>query len=98
MFELTWKNSEFHPEMEYMTVKTYGNEQAPRKPHIIHDLNPSVDVTGREIVLIDGVLDSGTTATFIKSPFKERCAAAVRLAVLCENQPHANQLPSTTLD
>ena len=86
MFELARQAPEFHPEIDYMMVSTYGGERHASKPHIVTDLAPSTTVTGRTVVIIDDVLDKGITAQFVTQHLRKRGAAQVRLAVLCDKR------------
>lgn len=96
MFEIARQAPDMHPELDYMTVKTYGDERTPDEPKIIMDLDPSTIVAGRTIVILDDVLDQGITSSFVATTLKERGASATLLGVLVEkdiertNQPHAD--------
>ncbi len=84
MGEIVKQKQSYHPELDYMMVSTYGSGQHAGEPHIVTDLAPSTLVRGREVVVIDDVLDKGITADFVKKHMKNRGAAAVKLAVLCD--------------
>lgn len=86
MFELARQAPEFHPEIDYMMVSTYGGERHASKPHIVTDLAPSTTVTGRTVVIIDDVLDKGITAQFVTVHLLKLGAAEVKLAVLCDKR------------
>ena len=84
MTELVRQSSDFHPELDYMMVSTYGDGQHAGEPHIVTDLAPSTTVGGRNVVIIDDVLDKGITADFVRQHMQARGAADIRLAVLCD--------------
>ncbi len=86
MSEIVRQKQSYHPELDYMMVSTYGNGQHAGEPHIVTDLAPSTSVRGREVVVIDDVLDKGITADFVKKHMKNRGAARVKLAVLCDKR------------
>ncbi len=86
MQEIVSQNQEYHPELDYMMVSTYGSEQHAGEPHIVTDLAPSTLVSGREVIVIDDVLDKGITADFVFSHLRARGAVALKLAVLCDKQ------------
>lgn len=86
MTELARQEPEYHPELDYMMVSTYGADRHAGEPHIVTDLAPSTTVGGREVVVIDDVLDKGITADFVFAHLRARGAAAIRLAVLCDKQ------------
>ncbi len=96
MFEIARQAPDMHPEVDYMTVKTYGAGRTPGEPQIIMDINPDTTVTGRNVIILDDVLDQGVTSSFVAGIMKERGASETLLAVLVEkdivrtNQPHAD--------
>ncbi len=68
----------FHPEMDTMTVSTYGAEREPKTPEIIMDIDPrKTKPAGRRVVLLDDMLDKGNTAAFTASHFIENHGAAI---------------------
>ena len=86
MTELAKQNRNYHPELDYMMVSTYGNGQHAGEPHIVTDLAPSTLVRDREVIIIDDVLDKGITADFVMKHLSNRGCASVKLAVLCDKQ------------
>lgn len=86
MAEIVKHKQDYHPELDYMMVSTYGDGQHAGEPHIVTDLAPSTTVKGRDVVIIDDVLDKGVTASFVSGHMINRGAAAVKLAVLCDKQ------------
>lgn len=84
MFEITHQAPDMHPELDYMTVKTYGDERRPGEPKIVMDLGPDTDVQGRTVIILDDVLDQGITSSFVARTLKKRGAGDVLLAVLVE--------------
>lgn len=86
MFEIARQNPDYHPELDYMMVRTYGNGKHAGDPKIITDINPSTLLEGRSVIIIDDVLDKGITADFVIKHLKDRGASEVKLAVLCDKQ------------
>jgi len=86
MAEIVRQRPEYHPELDYMMVSTYGGGQHAGEPHIVTDLAPSTLVANRAVVVIDDVLDKGVTADFVSRHLKNRHARKVALAVLCDKQ------------
>lgn len=91
LFELVRQSQDFHPEIDYMMVSTYGAERHASEPHIVTDLAPSTVVTGRTVVIIDDVLDKGITADFVTKHLQARGAKKVKLAVLCDKTTKREQ-------
>lgn len=86
MFAIAAQAPTFHPELDYMMVKTYGGERHASQPRIVTDLAPETIITGRTIIIVDDVLDKGITAQFVSDHLVGRGASSVRLAVLAEKQ------------
>ena len=86
MTEITRQKPGYHPDLDYMTVSTYGAGQQAGEPHIVMDLAPDKVVSGRDVVVIDDVLDKGITADFVRQHLQARGAAAIKLAVLCDKR------------
>jgi len=86
MSEIVRQSPEYHPELDYMMVSTYGAGHHAGEPHIVTDLAPSTVVSARDVIVIDDVLDKGITADFVFAHLKARGARSVRLAVLCDKQ------------
>ena len=86
MTEIVKQKQEYHPELDYMMVSTYGDGQHAGEPHIVTDLAPSTLATDRDVVVIDDVLDKGITADFVTGHLKNRGAATVKVAVLCDKR------------
>ena len=84
MFEIARQASDFHPEIAYIMIKTYGDSQTAGEPKIITDLPPSTEVKERDIIVVDDVLDRGITTDFVARIMRERGAQSVKLAVLAQ--------------
>lgn len=84
MFAIAERYPDYHPELDYMTISTYGSGREAGKPRIVTDLAPSTDVQGRIVVVVDDVLDTGTTAEFVFKHLLSQGATSCELAVLCD--------------
>ncbi len=82
MVAITHLAPDFHPELDYMMVSTYGEGHVAKQPVVVTDLAPTTSVVGRDVVIIDDVIDLGITSEFVASLMKERGASSVKLAVL----------------
>jgi hypoxanthine phosphoribosyltransferase len=76
MFAITRQDPYFYPELDYLTVKTYGDAQTDKPPALIMDLSPSTKAAGRLVILLDDVLDKGVTADFAHRHLMEKHAVA----------------------
>lgn len=86
MFSIAQQDPDFHPELDYMMVSTYGSGHEAGEPHIVTDLSPKTIVSGRAIVIVDDVLDKGITAHFVAAHLRARGAKDIRLAVLADKK------------
>ena len=82
MFAIARMAPDFHPELDYMMVSTYGQERTAKEPIVITDLAPTTMVAGRDVIVIDDVIDLGVTSDFVSKLLLSRGAASVKLAVL----------------
>jgi hypoxanthine phosphoribosyltransferase len=98
MFAMTAHDPHFHPELDYMTVRTYANKRTARHhPEIVMGLAPGTDVHGRTAVMIDDVLDQGHTAAFTAGYLQLLGATEVDLVVLMQKDVPRERYPSATL-
>ena len=82
MFEIAKQAPDMHPELDYMMVSTYGDSRHAGDPRIVTDLAPTTAVYGRNVIVIDDVLDLGRTANFVKTHLEHLGAMSMKLAVL----------------
>lgn len=74
--------SGLEPEVEFITLSSYGGGTEPGKVRILRDVDS--DVEGRDILLIDDILESGNTLKFAQDLMLERGARNVEVAVLLD--------------
>jgi hypoxanthine phosphoribosyltransferase len=71
------------PEVEFLTLSSYqAGTVSAGKVTVTHDVES--DVRGRDILLIDDILESGRTLAFARARLLERGARRVGIAVLLE--------------
>lgn len=71
------------PQVDFMTLASYGSgTTSSGTVEIVRDLAESVE--GRDILIIDDILESGRTLTFARDLITNRHARSVRIAVLLE--------------
>lgn len=98
MFSISRQDPNFYPEMDYMTIKTYGDERTSQPPELIMDLSPSTDAQGRQVILLDDVLDKGITAEFARDTLVGRHGAAgVDCVVLIQKNHRREHYGDATL-
>lgn len=75
------KRMEGHLEMDFMDVSSYGNEMVSSgEVKIIKDLNTSVE--GRDVLIIEDIIDSGLTLNYLVDLFHYRKAKSVKVITL----------------
>jgi hypoxanthine phosphoribosyltransferase len=73
------------PEVDFLTLSSYKKSKTSSgRVEILRDLDLSVE--GRNVLIVDDVLDSGRTLAFAKDLLSARGATAIRTCVLLEKQ------------
>ncbi|MCG6858959.1 MAG: hypoxanthine phosphoribosyltransferase [Salaquimonas sp.] len=70
------------PEVEFISVSSYGAGTTPGELKLLRDID--TDVAGRDVLLIDDILESGNTLRFTRALMLERGARNVAVAVLLD--------------
>ncbi len=75
------------PEVDFMILASYrSGTVSSGRVEVLRDIES--DVTGRDVLLIDDILESGRTLAFAKDLIAARGAASVMTAVLLEKPGH----------
>jgi hypoxanthine phosphoribosyltransferase len=70
-----------HVEITWMAVRSYGSGfNASGSLRILKDVD--IDVAGRELLVVDGVIDTGLTASWVMSTLRARGAASVQFCTM----------------
>lgn len=71
------------PEIEFITLSSYGEgTSSSGSVRVVRDIE--TDVKGRNVLLIDDILESGRTISFAKELMMERGAKSTQVAVLLD--------------
>lgn len=70
------------PEVEFITVSSYGAGTVSGDVKVLRDIDSHVD--GRDVLLIDDILESGKTLKFTRDLMMSRGAKSVSVAVLLD--------------
>ncbi|WP_396126135.1 hypoxanthine phosphoribosyltransferase [Anaerobacillus sp. CMMVII] len=77
------KRIDCHIELDFMDVSSYGNEMVSSgEVKIIKDLNTSVE--GRDVLIIEDIIDSGLTLKYLVELFHYRKAKSVKIVTLLD--------------
>ncbi|WP_208587297.1 hypoxanthine phosphoribosyltransferase [Gracilibacillus suaedae] len=72
-----------HLEMDFMDVSSYGNEmRSSGEVKIVKDLDTKVE--GRDILIIEDIIDSGLTLSYLVDLFKYRQANSIKIVTLLD--------------
>ncbi len=72
------------PEVEFITLSSYGKGTTSGEVRIVKDIDS--DPAGRDVLLIDDILESGNTLKFARDLMMERGARSVDVAVLLDKR------------
>ncbi|GHI00854.1 hypoxanthine phosphoribosyltransferase [Neobacillus kokaensis] len=77
------KRMDCYLEMDFMDVSSYGNAMVSSgEVKIIKDLDTSVE--GRDILIIEDIIDSGLTLSYLVDLFKYRKAKSIKIVTLLD--------------
>jgi hypoxanthine phosphoribosyltransferase len=86
MFSITQKDPYFHPELDYMTIRSYGDKLTAQAPGLVMNISPHTQPVNRPAVLLDDVLDTGETAIFAAEQLQKQGSKSIDLCVLVKKQ------------
>lgn len=70
-------------DVEFIAVSSYENAtMSSGRVKITHDIQQ--DITGRHIIVVEDILDSGNTLAFLKEYFKTKGAASITIVTLLD--------------
>jgi hypoxanthine phosphoribosyltransferase len=71
------------PQVDFMTLASYGRgTTSSGEVQLVRDIVESVE--GRDVLIVDDILESGRTLTFARDLIKNRGARSIKIAVLLE--------------
>ncbi|WP_307478834.1 hypoxanthine phosphoribosyltransferase [Cytobacillus purgationiresistens] len=77
------KRVDTHLEMDFMDVSSYGNSMVSTgEVKILKDLDTSVE--GRDILIIEDIIDSGLTLSYLVELFRYRKAKTIKIVTLLD--------------
>ena len=70
-------------DVEFIAVSSYGSgTSSTGRVQITHDLQQ--DITGRHLIIVEDILDSGNTLAFLKDYFMTKGAASITIVTLLD--------------
>ena len=70
-------------DLEFMTVSSYANAtESSGRVRIVQDVQH--DITGRDIIIVEDILDSGNTLAYLKEYLLGKGAASITIATLLD--------------
>ena len=80
-----------HIEMDWMAVSSYGSgTKSSGVVRILKDLDP--DISGRHVLIVDEIIDTGLTLSWLTANLASRSPASVEICTLLR-KPEALQMP-----
>ncbi|WP_343796819.1 hypoxanthine phosphoribosyltransferase [Bacillus carboniphilus] len=77
------KRIDTHLEMDFMDVSSYGNSTVSSgEVKILKDLDTSVE--GRDVLIIEDIIDSGLTLSYLVELFRYRKAKSIKIVTLLD--------------
>ena len=77
------KRVDAHLEMDFMDVSSYGNSTVSSgEVKILKDLDTSVE--GRDVLIIEDIIDSGLTLSYLVELFRYRKAKSIKIVTLLD--------------
>ncbi len=77
-------NAGLAPEVEFISISSYGSGTTGGEIRLLRDID--TDVGGRDVLLIDDILESGNTLRFTRDLMVKRGARNVAIAVLLDKR------------
>jgi hypoxanthine phosphoribosyltransferase len=77
------KRFDSYIEVDFMDVSSYGNATVSSgEVKIVKDLNTSVE--GRDVIILEDIIDSGLTLSYLVNLFKSRKANSIKIVTLLD--------------
>jgi hypoxanthine phosphoribosyltransferase len=85
------KNTDLDMVIDFMAVSSYGaSTKSSGIVKIVKDLD--VDIEGKDVIIVEDIVDSGTTLSYLKQYFENRNTRSVRICTLLD-KPEGRRTP-----
>jgi hypoxanthine phosphoribosyltransferase len=72
-------------ELDFVRMATYGSSDAPEKePVVTQDI--ILDITGRDVVLVEDIVDTGSSLAYLVDHFSARSPRSLKIAALIDRR------------
>ena len=73
-------------ELDFLSLRSYGmGTTSSGKVHLVHDLRDNIE--GRDVILVEGVVDTGLSVRFVLDLLKERQPRSLKVCALLDKVP-----------
>jgi len=79
------KNIPIPHEIDFISVSSYELSQSSGKPRLVKDIGR--DIKGRDVIIIEDIVDTGHTLEFMRQTFLERGPRSLKIAALLDKRP-----------
>ncbi len=82
--------------MDFMAVSSYGSAtKTTGVVRVLKDLDE--DIVGKDVIIVEDIVDSGVTLSYIRSMLSHRGAASIRIVTLLD-KPERRRVPDLKVD
>jgi hypoxanthine phosphoribosyltransferase len=78
-------------EVDFIQTASYGKQHTPSQEVLI-TRDVSLDIRGRHVIIVEGIIDRGTTARAIKKHLEANAPASMSLCALLVRDGHAKDI------
>jgi len=79
---------EIDVEMDFLSLSSYGmGTTSSGKVHLVHDLRSNTILEGRDVVLVEGVVDTGHSVRFLLDLLTSRGPRSLKVCTLLDKVP-----------
>ncbi len=76
------RNLKIIHEIDFIKISSYRNGSTSGEIRLIHDIN--MDISGRDIVIVDDIIDTGKSINYIKKHLEKYDANSIKIcAIVC---------------
>jgi len=77
--------------LDFVQVSSYGSGATPSR-ELTLEKDSTIDIRGKHVLLVDGIIDSGRTLAFLLKRYRERGPASLKVVVLLDKH-HRRTFP-----